>query len=305
MVGHACGELRIEDDLAAGPLMSAATLDSGAVGVNGRLLARGATSLTLKGEGALARLGIAGDGGLVDALAVNMRRLRLSTEASHELLLSSGASLTPWGELGLRHDGGDGEIGAGLEIGGGLRYRNLRGWTMEGYGRWLAAHQGALREWGFGRRGPLRPGGGGPRPLAEPDARLGDTASGVQRLWERGVTDPTSPRAPGSRMDAQFGYVFAAFRGRGALTPFGTLSLDREYGRGYRLGSRLSLGRSANLNLEAERRERTRRGGGPRGLRAGRRAILGPLPTPLGRSFGGRRAAHDKPAIPRRARRST
>ena len=86
MVGHAWGELRIEDELAAGPLMSAATLDSGAVGVNGRLLARGTTSLTLKGEGALARLGIAGDGGMVDALAVNMQQLRLSTEASHDLL---------------------------------------------------------------------------------------------------------------------------------------------------------------------------------------------------------------------------
>ena len=257
MAGHAWGELRIEDDMAAGPLMSAATLDSGAVGVSGRLLARGTTSLTLKGEGALARLGIAGDGGLVDALAVNMRRLRLSTEASHKLLLSSGASLTPWGELGLRHDGGDGETGAGLEIGGGLRYRNLRGWTTEGYGRWLAAHQGALREWGFGAVVRYDPGAAGRGPSLSLMPGWGDTASGVQRLWERGATDPTSPRAPGSRMDAQFGYGFAAFRGRGALTPFGTLSLDREYGRGYRLGSRLSLGRSANLSLEAERRERT------------------------------------------------
>ena len=257
MAGHAWGELRIVDDMAAGPLMSAATLDSGAVGVSGRLLARGTTSLTLKGEGALARLGIAGDGGLVDALAVNMRRLRLSTEASHELVLSSGASLTPWGELGLRHDGGDGETGAGLEVGGGLRYRNLQGWTTEGYGRWLAAHQGALREWGFGAVLRYDPGAAGRGPSLSLMPGWGDTASGVRRLWERGATDPTSPRAPGSRLDAQFGYGFAAFRGRGALTPFGTLSLDREYGRGYRLGSRLSLGRSANLSLEAEQRERT------------------------------------------------
>ena len=256
MVGHAWGELRIEDDLAAGPLLSGATLDSGAVGVNGRLLARGATSLTLKGEGALARLGIAGDGGVVDALAVNMRRLRLSTEARHELLLSSGASLTPWGELGLRHDGGDGETGAGLEVGGGLRYRNPQGWTTEGYGRWLAAHQGALREWGFGAVIRYDPGATGRGPSLSLMPGWGDTASGVRRLWERGA-DPTVPGAAGSRLDAQLGYGFAAFRGRGALTPFGTVSLDREYGRGYRLGSRLSLGRSANLSLEAERRERT------------------------------------------------
>ena len=198
MAGHAWGELRIEDDLAAGPLMSAATLDSGAVGVNGRLLARGTTSVTLKGEGALARLGIAGDGGLVDALAVNMRRVRLSTEASHDLLFSSGASLTPWGELGLRHDGGDGETGAGLEVGGGLRYRNLQGWTTEGYGRWLAVHQGTLREWGFGAVVRYDPGAAGRGPSLSLMPGWGDTASGVRRLWERGATDPTVPRAGGS-----------------------------------------------------------------------------------------------------------
>ena len=97
MAGRAWGTLRIEDDLAAGPLVSAATLNSGAVGATGRLLARGGTSLTLKGEGALARLGIAGDGGLVEALAVDMRRLRLGTEASHDLLFSSGAFAHPVG----------------------------------------------------------------------------------------------------------------------------------------------------------------------------------------------------------------
>ena len=257
MVGHAWGELRVVDDLAAGPLMSAATLDSGAVGVSGRLLARGTTTLSLKGEGALARLDISGDGAMITEMALNMQRLRLSTEASHEFLLSSGGSLTPWGELGLRHDGGDGETGAGLEVGGGLRYRNLPGWTTEGYGRWLAAHQGALREWGFGAMVRYDPGAAGRGPSLSLMPGWGDTASGVQRLWERGATDPTLPRAPGSRLDAQFGYGFAAFRGRGVLTPFGTVSLDGEYGRGYRLGSRLSLGRATSLSLEAERRERT------------------------------------------------
>ncbi len=34
------------------------------------------------------------------------------------------------------------------------------------------------------------------------------------------------------------------------------MSLDRGHGRGYRLGLRLATGRSATLNLEAERRER-------------------------------------------------
>ena len=257
-LGHAWGEIRIADDLAGSPLTGAATLDSAAVGVRGRLLAHGTTTLKLKGEGALARMDVAAAGAAFEAMAVDMRRLRLSTEASHEHVLSSGGSLTPWGELGVRHDGGAGQTGAGLEVGGGLRYQNpAAGWTTEGYGRWLAVHEGALREWGFGGLIRFDPGASGRGPSVSLTPAWGDTASGVQRLWERGATEPTVPGAPGTRLDAQFGYGFAAFRGRGVLTPFGAVSLARQEGRGYRLGWRLAVGRSATASVEAERRERT------------------------------------------------
>ena len=256
-VGHAWGEIRVVDDVAVRPWTSEATLDSGAMGVNGRLLARGTTTLKLKGEWALAQLDVAGDGETFGAVRVDMRRLRLSTEASHEYVFSSGGSLTPWGELVLRHDGGDGETGAGLEVGGGLRYQNPEaGWTMEGYGRWLAVHEGALREWGFGALIRFDPGASGRGPSVSLTPAWGETASGVQRLWERGATDPHLPGAPGRRVDAQFGYGVTAFGGRGVLTPFGIVSLAREQGPGYRLGGRLALGRWATVSLEAERRER-------------------------------------------------
>ena len=254
-VGHAWGQLRIVDD--GGPLMSAATLDSGVVGVSARLLARGTTTLKLKGEGALAQLDVAGAGAMLEAVTVDMRRVRLSTEAGHEHVFPSGGSLTPWAEVGLRHDGGDGETGAGLEVGGGLRYLNPEaGWTTEGYGRWLAVHEGSLREWGVGAQIRFDPGASGRGPSVSLTPGWGDTASGVHRLWERGATGATVPGAPDARLDAQFGYGFAALRGRGVLTPFGVVSLAREYGRSYRLGGHLAVGRSATLSLEAERRER-------------------------------------------------
>ncbi len=257
-VGHSWGEIRIVDDLAGDSRTSEAMLDSGAVGVSGRLLARGTTSLKLKGEGALARLDAAGDGETFGAVTVDMRRLRLSTEASHEHVFSSGGSLTPWGELGVRHDGGDGETGAGLEVGGGLRYQNPEaGWTTEGYGRWLAVHEGTIREWGFGALLRFAPGASGHGPSVSLMPAWGKTTSGVQRLWERGATDPTVPSALGTRLDAQFGYGFAAFRERGVLAPFGAVSLAGEEGRSYRLGGRLAVGHSATVSLEAERRERT------------------------------------------------
>ena len=256
-VGHAWGELRVVDDLAGGPLTSTATLNSAAVGVSGRLLARGTTALKLKGEGALARVDVAGAGTAFGALAVDMRRLRLSTEASHQHVFSSGGSLTPWGELGLRRDGGDGETGAGLEVGGGLRFQSPEAaWTTEGYGRWLAVHEGALREWGFGALIRFDPEASGRGPSVSLAPAWGETASGVRRLWERGATDPILRDAPGRRLEAQFAYGFAALRGRGVLTPYGTVSLAEEYGRGYRLGGRLAVGRSATVSLEVERRER-------------------------------------------------
>ena len=155
-VGHAWGELRIVDEL--GGLTGAATLNSGALGLNGRLLTRGATTLSLRGEGALAQL--TADSATFEVATLDMWRFRLTTELSHELLFSSGTSLTPWAELGARHDGGDGQTGAGLELGGGLRYRVPQvGLTAEGYGRWLAVHEGALQEWGVGAMVTIDPGG--------------------------------------------------------------------------------------------------------------------------------------------------
>ena len=59
-VGHAWGQARIVDDVADGPRTSAATLNSAVVGVSGRLLTRGATTLRVNGEGALARMDLAG-----------------------------------------------------------------------------------------------------------------------------------------------------------------------------------------------------------------------------------------------------
>ena len=256
-VGHAWGEFQIDDNLGAGSLMSAATLNSGAVGINGRLLARGGTMLRLRGEGGLAHLGVTGDGDTLGAVALDMQRLRLSTEASHEHVFSFGATLTPWGELGLRHDGGDGETGAGLEVRGGLRFRApAQGLTMEGYGRRLVAHEGAVQESGFGAVLRLAPGTSGLGPSLSLTPAWGATASGVQQLWERGASAFSMYDTPGARMNAQFAYGLPALGGDGLLTPFGALSLGRENGRGYGLGTTLAVGRSATVSLEVDRRGR-------------------------------------------------
>ena len=57
-------------------------------------------------------------------------------------------------------------------------------------------------------------------------------------------------------MDVKFAYGFAAFSGRGSLTPYAMANLNQEDGRSYRLGGRLAVGQSVEVILEAERRER-------------------------------------------------
>ena len=255
--GHAWGRLQIVDQQTGAFLTSPATLDSGMLGVSGRLLTRGATTWRLRGEWALAQMDVARAGTAFEAATMNMRRLRLGTEVSHERVYASGVSLTPWGELGLRHDGGDGETGAGLELGGGLRYLDREaGLTVEGHGRWLTVHRGTLREWGFGALVRFVPGTGGRGPSLSLMPSWGETASGVRRLWDRGATDPLLYDARGARLEAQFGYGFTPFESAGVLTPYGGVSLAREVARGYRLGGRFAVGRAATVSLEAERRER-------------------------------------------------
>ena len=252
-VGHAWGELRIVDEL--GGLTGAATLNSGALGLNGRLLTRGATTLSLRGEGALAQL--TADSATFEVATLDMWRFRLTTELSHELLFSSGTSLTPWAELGARHDGGDGQTGAGLELGGGLRYRVPQvGLTAEGYGRWLAVHEGALQEWGVGAMVTIDPGMDRRGLSASVTPSWGETATGVQRLWQQGAAGPAWYGTSRAQVDAQLGYGVPVFGGRSVLTPFGAMNLAGDEARRYRLGGSLATSRWTTLSLEIERWDR-------------------------------------------------
>ena len=256
-VGHARGEITITDEVVGDPRTSGATLDSGLVGFSGLILANESTRLRLKGEAALAQLDAEGDGGLFTAMTAGLRRLRLGTEASHDYRFAGGGLLTPWGEVGVRHDGGDGETGAGLELGAGLRYRNpAAGWSTEGFGRWLAVHQGARQEWGFGARIRYAPRSSRYGPSVTVAPSWGDTTNGMQRLWEISAADPAMLDAPATRLDTRFGYGISALQGRGVLTPYTAVGLARGQGRRYRMGGRMAVGRSATISLETERRIR-------------------------------------------------
>lgn len=258
-VGLASGDLRIADDAAGSWRTSGARLASGTVGIEGGLYKRGGTAVRLKGEWALAQLDIeGGSAGLRDA-SVELQRLRLAAEVEHEGIVPHVGVLAPWGELGLRHDGGDGGGGAGLEVGGGLHYGSIeRGWTAEFSGRWLAVHGAAVPdEWGLGLRLHYDPGPPGFGSWVSLSQSWGGAAIGAPRMWEDGLSDLTAHGLLAERLEVEAGHGFRAFAGGGTLTPFGAMGLESAGARSYRTGVRLAPGPSSIMSLEAERREGT------------------------------------------------
>ena len=256
-IGHSWGDLEMSDDVEGDRRAGNARLGSGMLGLNGRLLEHGKTTVRFKGEIGLAQFKIADAGVGFDAAVSDLRRLRLAIEFAHEQPLPTGGTLRPWGQIGMFHDGGDGETGVGLELGGGLRYRNqTKGWSAEVFGRRRMVHGDALpREWGGGAAFRFDPGPADLGFSAILNQSWGRTKSGVERLWDQGSEDTASGSLRGGRMELQLGYGFGALGGRGVLTPYGAVTLGQGSGRSYRWGGRLEAGSGVALSLEAERRE--------------------------------------------------
>ena len=132
--------------------------------------------------------------------------------------------LTPSLEIGLRHDGGDAETGSGVELGGGLRWAGLKGFTVEVRARGLLAHEESdYEEWGVSASIGLSPGEGDRGLSMRVGSAWGAAAGGVERLWSQRALAGGS-FDPDARLDAEVGYGLDAMRG--LLTPYtGVLSL--------------------------------------------------------------------------------
>ncbi len=254
---YGTGEVEVEDDGAGRTLASDLTFEALATGgdrilaSSPDLIAGGATSLALKGEASGARIEMDGGDAATDVLTVDVHRVRAALAARHERALSTGARFVPWLEIGIRHDGGDGMTGAGAEIGGGLRYADpLSGVTVEGRGRWLAAHRSALEEWGLSGSIRFDPGADGRGVSLGLAPALGAAAGGTARLWERGLAGETAGADAGARLDATVGYGVSALGGCGLLIPYAAIALGSERGRTHRMGARFALGRAFAASFE-------------------------------------------------------
>ena len=219
------------------------------------LVAGGTTALKLKADGFLGgATAHESENKLLEEVAVGVNQVRAAIEASHAQHFAGGGSLKPSLEIGGRYDGGDGETGAGLEVGGGLTYADPgSGLTAAATGRALMLRDN-YGEWGVSGLLQWDPDAGrGLMMSVRPT--FGVTASGVSGLWEHGTLELLSGSQPGGRVEAEIGYGLPAFGMTGVLTPFAGAALTDAGAYSLSVGGRLELSPAFDLTLEAERSE--------------------------------------------------
>lgn len=246
------GEVTVDDE-PGGQRASDTRSRGGAVGGSRIVMERGASALRMRAEGWMSQVEVDGSDGM-DSLTLDMQRLRVALEWSQVQRLSGGQEVNLMAEGGLRYGDGDGTEGAGMELGGGLRFTSAtKALTVEGHGRLLATSPNDYEEWGF--RGLIQ---------IEPQAvarglslkitpAWGQSASGVQELYEQGAGN-----RPGmgtalqrGRVNTRVEYGLGEFGG----TPYGRFYLADGGARAFGTGMQYSVTRILDLRFEGTRTE--------------------------------------------------
>ena len=117
------------------------TMSLGMFGASARFASQGRMEFGIRGDAAFANMETDDGTGAADALEAAVNRARLGLEAAMHYSSPGGPTVTPYGELNLRYDGGDGVTGSGLEVAGGLRI-NTSNFELDARGHTVAAHSG-------------------------------------------------------------------------------------------------------------------------------------------------------------------
>ncbi len=130
-------------------------------------------------------------------------------------------------EGGARHDGGEGNNGVGMEVGGAIRYRHARGLLFEGRVSGVFAHSSGYDDWGVSGRLEMPPRQDGTGMSAAFQSIWGMRPGlGAESLWTQGLN--RFANAPGAfgqpatlELDSELGYGLRPERTSGRLVrPF-------------------------------------------------------------------------------------
>ena len=260
------GNLDIDDAQGTiGQQASDTSLRTASVGASGDLLASGPTQVRVKAAATVAQveveggaLNVAEGGNRIAEQTVSANRLRLALKGSHAYEVGTDGQMTPQLEVALRQDGGDGQTGAGVEVGGGLRYDG-GGFTLEAMARSLVSDGDdavEYKEWGMHLLLQRSTGTGG-RGLSLRVMPTYGTQANSLTLWERSVAEIADRGAVNAQgqLRAEVGYGLAALGGRGLYTVYSGMAQASERLQ-LRLGTRFEVDSSLSVSLESTRSQR-------------------------------------------------
>ena len=273
VAGYGSGDLRLAPE-SGRELESGLSMAMAAAGTRGELFDGGAGGFGLAFKADALWVGTSIDGvngpaGRLAATEAAVTRFRTGLEGSRAYRLGGRVSLKPSLEVGLRRDGGDAEIGTGMDIGGGLVASDaLTGLLVDVRVRMLVMHQAEdFRERGMAVSFSYNPTPSTPLGLMARVAPSwgGQATSGAEALWGRETMAGMMPGsfAPGSRLDAEVGYGLPVGR-RFVGTPrfaVATTQVDRDLRVGYDLGLLERGSLAFALGVNAYRRESPLQGG--------------------------------------------
>jgi titin len=246
------GDIDVDDER-EGLRTSPASLLTGAGGASYQLLTRGTGGLRLKAEGWYGEVTVDGSQ-QIEEVTLEMQRGKVALELTQGFRAAAGQEMAVVLEGGMRYDNGDGVNGASAEVGGGLRYTNPGlGMTAEGRGRLVISARDGYEEWGIGGTLMFDPADRGQGLSIRVAPSYGNHMSGVNQLWERGVTDAVGGHhlGMGPNVDGEVAYGIAGFHG----TPYSGFYLAESGVRAFSSGVRYELGAGVGLRLEGTRRE--------------------------------------------------
>ncbi len=219
-------------------------------------------NLALTGDAGILEMDTDAGLGIISDMNVSVSRVKLALEGERMIVVDGSEMFSVFGQIGGRHDSGDGDTGSGVELMGGLRYDGAGRISIEAKARLLGLHSADdYEETGLSLSASVRPRLDGSGLSLSISSYLG---TGMRTNHSLGQTYGYSDRmrdfdpemdAWGDAwgMDASIGYTLRTARFAGLITPFANFDMAGNDGHGMRLGLRYDFvggGSGAMFNLE-------------------------------------------------------